>query len=92
MAEFKDASLWKKLAFLFIVVAHTLELHGFSSGVLAGYNSVRIATIIGFLCLLVAFGLALCYVFLDELSDSKPTLICFIIFSWIAGNCPIHLL
>lgn len=85
MGEFKDASLWMKLAFLMITIGFILDLFGFATGILDSYNDVRGCMVIGFLCFLVAFVLALCLIFLDELKDNKPALICFIIFALIAG-------
>ena len=86
MAEFKDASLWMKLAFLFSTIATIIDLHGFSAGIVDGHNDVRAAMVIGFLCLLVAFVLAICLIFLDELKGNKAALICFIIFALLAGK------
>jgi len=89
MGEFKDATLWMKLAFLMCTIGFYLDLYGFSTGILDGYNEVRAAMVIGFLCFLVAFVLALCLIFLDELKDNKPALICLIIFALLAGLCTI---
>ena len=86
MGEFKDASLWMKLAFLFSVISLIVVLHGFSSGIVDGYDDVRGCMVVGYLCLLVAFVLALCLVFLDELKDNKPALICLIVFALLAGK------
>ena len=86
MGEFKDASLWMRLAFLMVALGLLLDLHGLSSGVPDTYGDVRGCMIIGFLCLLVAFVLALCLIFLDELKGNKAALICLIVFALIAGK------
>jgi len=85
MGDFKEATLWMKLAFLMVTVGFILDLYGFSTGILDGFNEVRGAMVIGFLCFLVAFVLALCLIFLDELKGNKPALICLIVFALLAG-------
>ena len=85
MAEFKDASLWMRLAFLMVTIGLLLDLHGLSSGVNDVYGDVRGTMVIAYLCFLVAFVLALCLIFLDELKGNKAALICLIVFALIAG-------
>ena len=85
MADFKDASLWIKLAFLLNMIGYVCDLFGFAIGYYGDRNA-EILQVISFLTWLTATVLILVYVFLDECSGNKIVLICFIIFAFIAGK------
>ncbi|ELT96606.1 hypothetical protein CAPTEDRAFT_226296 [Capitella teleta] len=87
MAEFRDAKLWMKLAFLFIMLGFVQELFAIAMGLGNSYvkDSIEACMVIGFLCFLVAVVLGLGLMFLDELAGNKIAQICFIVFALIAG-------
>lgn len=87
MAEFKDAKLWMKLAFLMIMLGFTLDLFAFATDMAAGWekSSIEAMLIIGLICFLVAAVLGLCLLFLDECKDNKIVTIIFIVVCFVAG-------
>lgn len=87
MGDFKDASLWMKVAFLMITIGFLVDLFSYVEGVGAGFggSGAEACFVIGFLCFVSALVLGLAIIFLDELKGNKPASICFIIFSLIAG-------
>ena len=86
MAEFKDNSLWMKLAFLLITLGFLIFLFSIGYGGSSWRHSAEGCFIVGFLCFLVAVILGLCLMFLDEVKGNKAAQICFIIFALLAGE------
>ena len=88
MAEFKDASLWMKLVFIFTLLALGNILISYPSGVQAagGAAGAESCLIIAFLFLMPAVVLAIVIVLLDEVSGNKIAKICLIVFALVAGK------
>lgn len=85
MAEFRDGSLWMRLAFLTMIIGFILDLFGFAIGIPAIWGDTVGLLIAGYIFFLTATFLILALAFLDEAKGNMPALICFIITSILAG-------
>ena len=86
-SEFKAAPVWKKWAFLCILLSLTHLLFGFSGGLGAGgKQSHEGIFVIGYIGVIVAVVLILGIVLTEELSDKKVALTCFSIFALVGGK------
>ena len=88
MAEFKDSSLWVRIAFLLtlfgmFMFCFSLGYTGF--GGTAHKDSVKATMVIAILGYITATFLIMLMVFLDELKDNKIAAIIFIIAAFVTG-------
>ena len=84
MGEFKDTSMWLKLAFIFSAMASIFWLFGALQ--MPVWDETEACYIIAYFGLIVGLILISCIIFVDECQGNKPALICFVIFIFVGGE------
>ena len=87
MAEFKDAPVWRKWAFICMAFAISHLFFSYASLVaMGGDKGVEACLVIGYIGMIVAIVLAVGVVFTDELNSSKVAEICWAVFAFVGGK------